>query len=261
MVVASCAKCGASFEYIKVGRGRPRKHCDDCRRIDTRRRPKPLIEVLPHACLECATLLHTRAQYCSSSCKWVARKRKSGVPCQVCGEPTGWTAASGKVDITHKACSPTPCGAINTYKRHGCRCDECRLAWNESCRKYQTTVKMVRSCVECSADFNPRANQLTCSPVCRKTYLGRLGHNASRAEYFGVAFERFDRLEVFAACDWTCGICTLPVDPGLKFPDPGSPTLDHIVPMSLGGGHVRSNAQLAHFYCNTVKGAREDVAC
>jgi hypothetical protein len=115
----------------------------------------------------------------------------------------------------------------------------------------------------CNDDFNPRSNQITCSPECRKTHLGRLGDHRSRATYFGVAYERIDRSEVFERDGWMCGICSLPVDPDAKFPDAGSPTLDHIVPMSRGGGHLLANVQLAHFHCNTAKGARvlEVIAC
>jgi 5-methylcytosine-specific restriction endonuclease McrA len=90
-----------------------------------------------------------------------------------------------------------------------------------------------------------------------------LGDHHSRATYFGVAYERIDRTQVFERDDWTCGICSLAVDPAARFPDAGSATLDHVVPMSRGGGHVWANVQLAHFYCNSIKGARdlEVLAC
>lgn len=161
--------------------------------------------------------------------------------------------------------SPRPLihGRPSTYKKRGCRCDECREAWNAECRAYQRAkrVRLVRSCVECSTDFNPRANQMTCSPECRKAYLGRFGSHFSRAAYFGVAYEVVPRTEIFERDGWVCGICALPVDQTVKFPDPGSATLDHVVPMSLGGAHDRANLQCAHFYCNTVKGNRVEEAC
>lgn len=51
-----------------------------------------------------------------------------------------------------------------------------------------------------------------------------------------------------------CGICGLPVDKSLKFPDPMSPTIDHIIPIKLGGHPSDiSNLQLAHFICNRLK--------
>lgn len=35
---------------------------------------------------------------------------------------------------------------------------------------------------------------------------------------------------------------------------PMYPSIDHIVPMSKGGGHVWENVQVAHIICNTEKG-------
>lgn len=51
-----------------------------------------------------------------------------------------------------------------------------------------------------------------------------------------------------------CAICGKPVDFNAKAPNPLSPTLDHIIPISKGG-HPSDidNLQLAHWYCNRMK--------
>lgn len=51
-----------------------------------------------------------------------------------------------------------------------------------------------------------------------------------------------------------CGICGRPVDFSLKYPNPLSATIDHIVPVAKGG-HPSDidNLQLAHFSCNRQK--------
>lgn len=191
------------------------------------------------------------------------------VPCAGCGE-LKWpsTHAGAPAVPTCRACraSVITHGRVGTYKSRGCRCDLCREAWNAQCRRNQTAAraragKSVRSCVVCTSNFNPRSNQVTCSPECRKAHLGRLGTHYSRAKFYGVAYERIDSAAIFERDGWVCGICELPVDQAAPFPDPGSATLDHVVPMSRGGAHVAANVQLAHFYCNTVKGAREVTAC
>lgn len=52
----------------------------------------------------------------------------------------------------------------------------------------------------------------------------------------------------------TCGICGKPVDMSLKPPNPLSPCIDHIIPVSKGGHPSDiSNLQLAHWYCNRQK--------
>lgn len=51
-----------------------------------------------------------------------------------------------------------------------------------------------------------------------------------------------------------CGICGQPVDKTLKYPDPMSATVDHIIPVSKRGDPVAlDNLQLAHRYCNRMK--------
>lgn len=78
-----------------------------------------------------------------------------------------------------------------------------------------------------------------------------------RAEKFGVPFERFGKLDIFIRDSWMCGICLEPVDPELLYPDPMSVSLDHVIPLSRGGGHLESNTQCSHLSCNVRKGARD----
>lgn len=63
-------------------------------------------------------------------------------------------------------------------------------------------------------------------------------------------------LDIAARDSWTCGLCDLPVDLELAWPDPLSKSLDHVVPLSRGGAHDPDNVQLAHLRCNTAKGNR-----
>lgn len=67
--------------------------------------------------------------------------------------------------------------------------------------------------------------------------------------------ESFDYREVYERDGWVCGICQKPVDSELRWPDPMSVSLDHVVPVSRGGRHSRDNAQCAHLCCNVSKGA------
>lgn len=59
--------------------------------------------------------------------------------------------------------------------------------------------------------------------------------------------EPIDRKAIFERDDWLCGICGKPVETG-------DATLDHIVPISLGGSDEPSNVRLAHSLCNSRRG-------
>ncbi len=62
--------------------------------------------------------------------------------------------------------------------------------------------------------------------------------------------------KVYERDGWICGICDTPVDPALAYPDPMSVSLDHIVPLSLGGEHTEANTRCSHLTCNVRRGNR-----
>ena len=60
--------------------------------------------------------------------------------------------------------------------------------------------------------------------------------------------------KIILATQSICGICGKPVDKSIKYPDPMSPTVDHIIPIAAHGDPVSlDNLQLAHRYCNRMK--------
>ncbi|MFF4848781.1 HNH endonuclease [Streptomyces sp. NPDC001194] len=50
-----------------------------------------------------------------------------------------------------------------------------------------------------------------------------------------------------------CRLCDTAIDLGLKFPDPFSVSIDHVLPRAKGGSDAAVNLQLAHLRCNIVK--------
>ena len=67
-----------------------------------------------------------------------------------------------------------------------------------------------------------------------------------------AAFERAKK-KIYAT-QTVCGICGRPVDFGLKYPNPLSPCIDHILPIAKGGHPSdMANLQLAHWCCNRQK--------
>lgn len=68
--------------------------------------------------------------------------------------------------------------------------------------------------------------------------------------------ERVLRSEIARRDKYRCHLCGDKVDMNVAWPDPTSPSLDHVVPLSLGGSHEPANVKLAHLWCNTKKGNR-----
>lgn len=63
------------------------------------------------------------------------------------------------------------------------------------------------------------------------------------------------RAKVYERDRWRCGLCKRKVDRRLSYPHPMSVSLDHVLPMSRGGGHTYANVQCSHLKCNVDKGA------
>lgn len=120
-------------------------------------------------------------------------------------------------------------------------------------------------CTQCGALFASRRGWKVCSPACRKARdtisLAASSHrrgssHLGRARYYGCEYEPISRLVILERDGWKCGICRGDIDPNVAYPDLRSASLDHIVPLSLGGPHLMSNVQAAHLICNIEKGAK-----
>lgn len=59
--------------------------------------------------------------------------------------------------------------------------------------------------------------------------------------------EKVDLFRFRVMAEPICGICGKPLDKRTA-------EIDHIIPLSKGGGHVWGNLQLAHPSCNRMKG-------
>lgn len=118
-----------------------------------------------------------------------------------------------------------------------------------TCRKQATKLKRARRAER-------RARKRVCvvdgcsRRGCRKHYPTS---SRRRAAYWNVPFEPIVSVAVYDRDGWLCGLCGLPVDKQLKWPDPMSVSLDHIVPMSKGGAHLWENVGCSHLTCNLRK--------
>jgi len=145
-------------------------------------------------------------------------------------------------------------------------------------RRHKTGRTTTANCSECAVHFErrPRSTSPCCSDECRVARLKRLirakneerkatieyhegrrlVQQRRRARIRSALVESFTFLEIAERDGWVCGLCSAPVVRELRYPDPHSPTIDHVIPLAKGGPHTRGNVQLAHLRCNISKGAR-----
>lgn len=53
-----------------------------------------------------------------------------------------------------------------------------------------------------------------------------------------------------------CALCGMPLDKSLKYPDPMSISIDHVIPVARGGKSTLGNLQATHLICNKEKGKK-----
>jgi 5-methylcytosine-specific restriction endonuclease McrA len=116
-------------------------------------------------------------------------------------------------------------GARSGY-RHGCRCDAC-VRWNRT---------------QNAAYRQKRRDE---------------GRPIKKFGSSGPWIAPSVREAVFERDKFVCQLCLEPVQPEADPQSDWYPSLDHIVPQSLGGGHGIDNLRLAHRWCNAIRGARD----
>lgn len=77
-----------------------------------------------------------------------------------------------------------------------------------------------------------------------------------RARKRGAYVADVRRVDVFTRDGWRCQICHRKVSRTAKVPNPRAATLDHIIPLAVGGTHEPVNCQTACFRCNCLKSHR-----
>lgn len=134
-------------------------------------------------------------------------------------------------------------GDIPKGRKSNCGSDDClRLAKNEEMRRYWKSYRE-----RTSESYHSRYAEKRSAYSAKRRAITRHALSDGEIVTIGDVFDRDNGL---------CGLCGVSVDRSLSFPDSGSASLDHIVPLSLGGSHSLDNLQLSHLGCNCAKGNR-----
>lgn len=123
--------------------------------------------------------------------------------------------------------------------------------WTDEARvkRRKTTI-----CILCSAEYTRDVKSKYCSKNCTV----KAGNLRRKERSLGLdpgticptlEFDTFSRKKIWTEEKGICGIC-------LEQADITYWHLDHIIPRSKGGQHIRSNVQVSHPKCNLSKGSK-----
>jgi 5-methylcytosine-specific restriction endonuclease McrA len=161
-----------------------------------------------------------------------------------------------------KTCENCGAGFVDRSRaQHGRYCSEkCRArAWREGNPEYQ------REWCKENPEYHPKYDRAyqEANPEKKAARLRvwsaanpeKMRENKARrrARKKDAYVAPVDRKAIYARDSYTCQLCGKKVDMKKKGPDPMSPSIDHILPLSKGGTHEPRNVQLAHLRCNERK--------
>lgn len=167
--------------------------------------------------------------------------------CIVCGE---WFCGrrAGAILCRDYKCKAIKNGVLDkgkVPKKYGEErvCPDCGEVWVIS---YGQKGPRTERCLECNAN--------KCNRINKHVRRARIGGSTQ--------IESFDPLYIFKRDKWTCYICGLKMNPHLfgepsvkgHHEDSGKPTVDHVVPISMGGTHTKDNVRACCSACNVEKG-------
>ena len=231
-----CVGCGRTFRPT----GQNQKRCQrDCGR---RRKPHRLKGI----CSDCGQPRRKDGGRCKP-CSNKRPRRRTLVLCLRCDQPH-WPWRN-RVRHALKFCSGARCVEMGRERKYR------RAGWKGPARRVAAGLQRVprdqRTCLRCLMSFTPRsARQTCCSTACRWRYESA----RRKLRLRGLSPEPISVIVLHRRDGGRCSLCRRHVNLGLKYPHPRSATIDHIVPITMGGENTYQNAQLAHARCNTAKG-------
>lgn len=225
-ITRRCAGCGTELTPMKY-RGNPKKWCSERCRVKHYRDSNP--EYRARA-----------AEQAKRRAVMIEAAKPPKPRCENCGKELRARRTDWKY-----------CGAL------GCRrakiAEKARAAPRctvEGCERPQQARGMCSS--HCSIDWGRRNPERSAA-----------GKSRYRARKRGAFIEDVDRSVVLDRDSWRCGICGERILKKAKWPHPKSASIDHIIPLNLGGKHEMKNVQAAHLRCNSAKsdhGAGDQLA-
>jgi 5-methylcytosine-specific restriction endonuclease McrA len=179
-------------------------------------------------------------RWCSASCRARYARYPDGLTDRTCPHCLGTFQAAGSKKLY---CS-RQCG----WLARG------RLAPKSEDWASGHQPERVASCGVCGNATLTRTSNVRCGP-CR--VAGRRAVSArKRSKRRGAVLTgRYTLPQIGERDEWICHLCSGAVDASLSGMAQDGPTIDHLIPISLGGADGPDNVRLAHRRCNSRRGA------
>ncbi len=215
--------------------------------------------------------------FCSRACCFEYEKKHGRPERRIGKHSQRKTETLLRVSLTCRVC-----GEVLTGRSRVCCSDECRKEQaRRTSRERSRQIKEARvdhcHCKQCSTEFvaaygNKR--RVFCSGKCSRKYERRMQRikdggrtfnargKALVVKYFGTLvngngvrmYERVNRQAILERDAWTCQVCGSKLTRSFLPLRDESPTVDHILPLALGGWHVPTNMRACCFKCNSEMG-------
>jgi len=77
-----------------------------------------------------------------------------------------------------------------------------------------------------------------------------------RARKNSVKSVSYNKSDIYTRDNGVCYLCDEPINLNIKWPDIKSFSIDHVIPLSKGGGDTPDNVKSSHLFCNLSKGVK-----
>jgi 5-methylcytosine-specific restriction endonuclease McrA len=194
-----------------------------------------------------------QARYCSTRCRWDAfhlvasEKRKRELRIK------GVALVGDEVTCAYEPCSATFAKRSPTGKFCSLDCRRASLRVKQPNR----TPVYFKACSECGspvANANKSGTPKPCQECQRELLRGRNARKNHKRRAVGKPV--LSTRQIAERDGNNCHLCGKDVDLSLSGRHQRGPTIDHIVPVSLGGTNDPENLALAHRDCNVKKSNR-----
>lgn len=216
-------------------RGWQAKFCENCKDHRRYHHKRALVDVPP-------VTMHTECQGCGTAFDPPRWQPMCSRQC-ACRN----AAAQRFKTTTEKRC--TACE--KTFTTTNPRRTVCTAACMQWTHNHPGTLRILdKECLWCLTPFvGSSARQKYCRPDC----LAKANQERRNKRTQDCYVEQVSKHTVAKRDKWRCQLCRKKVNQDLAYPHPMSWSLDHVIPLSLGGEHSYANAQLAHLACNIRK--------